>query len=341
MAQNKKSGGSGRKNGSSSASGSTRKKTGTGRSSSTKRAASSRNKTAAGRNRQAASGQKQTRERGIRMDIAFVVLLVSMIFLYASLAGYCGLVGKTLCDMMFGFFGIGAWVLPVWIFVLCVYLIRQKRSAQMPVRMLAGAMLILVLQSVGHLNLHMKLVTSLDTPYSIKNVFSLCAMNHAGGGIIGGWFARIMYRAFGLPGSVLAYIAITVIALMLLAQRSPAGLYRSWLDYREEEGIPGFSERKAMRRERRERRLQQMEEEEEERLQREAERILRREDRAAEKARQRAESAGRPSSGSKRSRVKSGSLDLENMVVDGRSGKKKISQNSSSAYLDDSFRNSP
>ncbi len=274
------------------------------------------------------------------MDIAFVVLLVSMIFLYASLAGYCGLVGKTLCDMMFGFFGIGAWVLPVWIFVLCVYLIRQKRSAQMPVRMLAGAMLILVLQSVGHLNLHMKLVTSLDTPYSIKNVFSLCAMNHAGGGIIGGWFARIMYRAFGLPGSVLAYIAITVIALMLLAQRSPAGLYRSWLDYREEEGIPGFSERKAMRRERRERRLQQMEEEEEERLQREAERILRREDRAAEKARQRAESAGRPSSGSKRSRVKSGSLDLENMVVDGRSGKKKISQNSSSAYLDDSFRNS-
>ena len=360
MAQNKKSGGSGRKNGSSSASGSTRKKTGTGRSSSTKRAASSRNKTAAGRNRQAASGrksgssaasrrsaavakarrQKQTRERGIRMDIAFVVLLVSMIFLYASLAGYCGLVGKTLCDMMFGFFGIGAWVLPVWIFVLCVYLIRQKRSAQMPVRMLAGAMLILVLQSVGHLNLHMKLVTSLDTPYSIKNVFSLCAMNHAGGGIIGGWFARIMYRAFGLPGSVLAYIAITVIALMLLAQRSPAGLYRSWLDYREEEGIPGFSERKAMRRERRERRLQQMEEEEEERLQREAERILRREDRAAEKARQRAESAGRPSSGSKRSRVKSGSLDLENMVVDGRSGKKKISQNSSSAYLDDSFRNS-
>ena len=76
------------------------------------------------------------------MGIALVVMVVAMVLIYLSLAGFCGSVGSALSRILFGSFGIGAWVIPVWVFVLCLYLIAQAGGRQMPARLLAGAILI-------------------------------------------------------------------------------------------------------------------------------------------------------------------------------------------------------
>ena len=255
------------------------------------------------------------REREVRMGIALVVMVVAMVLIYLSLAGFCGSVGSALASILFGSFGIGAWCVPVWVFLLCLYLIAQTGGRQMPARLLAALILILVLQSAVHLSLHTSARISLDTPFDAGETFKLCSENSFGGGIFGGWFSRLLYRAFGLSGSILVYIGITASALMLLIQSSPASIARSWRQYREEEGIPAFSERRAMRRAQRQ---QDLEEAEERRLSREAERILRRQDRAAERALQR-EQEGNASGRKKKRRgtADSRSLNLEHTLLEG------------------------
>ena len=289
-------------------SGTTRKKTGSGRSSS--RSGSARKAAALEKARR----QKLQRSREIRMDIALVMMVIFMVIIYISLAGYGASVGSALRMILFGVFGIGAWAVPLWIFVLCLCLITQRGGRQMPVRILAAALLILILQSAGHLYLHTAGRLSLDVPFDLKETFAKCADNSYGGGIIGGWFSRLIYRAFGVIGSAFVYFGLAVIALILLIQRSPAGAVRNWRERREEEGIPGFSERQQMRRVRRQ---QMREEQEEERLQREAERILIREDRAAERAKQRQEreEKARNRRGSRRDND-ARSLDLEHIKLD-------------------------
>ena len=249
------------------------------------------------------------------MGIALVVMVVAMVLIYLSLAGFCGSVGSALSRILFGSFGIGAWVIPVWVFVLCLYLIAQAGGRQMPARLLAGAILILILQSAAHLYLHTCARISLDAPFDAGATFKFCSENSLGGGIFGGWFSRLLYRAFGVPGSILVYLGIAVSALMLLIQRSPASIARSWREYREEEGIPAFSERQAMRRARRQ---QELEEAEERRLSREADRILRRQERAADRALQR-EQDGQLSGRKKKRRGTADplALNLENTLLQG------------------------
>ena len=249
------------------------------------------------------------------MGIALVVMVVAMVLIYLSLAGFCGSVGSALSRILFGSFGIGAWVIPVWVFVLCLYLIAQAGGRQMPARLLAGAILILILQSAAHLYLHTSARISLDAPFDAGATFKFCSENSLGGGIFGGWFSRLLYRAFGVPGSILVYLGIAASALMLLIQRSPASIARSWREYREEEGIPAFSERQAMRRARRQ---QELEEAEERRLSREADRILRRQERAADRALQR-EQDGQLSGRKKKRRGTADprALNLENTLLQG------------------------
>ena len=341
MAQKTKSGSSRAKAGTSSASGArNRKKTSAAGSAAGSRSSSSGKRTSGGR-KTAAGGRASTsrttssrsssarrakavqkarqntilREREVRMGIALVVMVVAMVLIYLSLAGFCGSVGSALSRILFGSFGIGAWVIPVWVFVLCLYLIAQAGGRQMPARLLAGAILILILQSAAHLYLHTCARISLDAPFDAGATFKFCSENSLGGGIFGGWFSRLLYRAFGVPGSILVYLGIAASALMLLIQRSPASIARSWREYREEEGIPAFSERQAMRRARRQ---QELEEAEERRLSREADRILRRQERAADRALQR-EQDGQLSGRKKKRRGTADplALNLENTLLQG------------------------
>lgn len=325
MAQSTGKGASGRKRGSSSTTSSkNRKRTGgTGRRNTSagtgKKTAARKSSSGSGRSRKSAAlekarRQKVQRSREIRMDIALIMMVIFMVIIYISLFGFGASVGSALRMILFGVFGIGAWAVPLWIFVLCLCLFTQKGGGQIQVRILAAALLILVLQSAGHLYLHTAGRLSLDVPFNLKETFTRCAQNSYGGGIIGGWFSRLIYRAFGVIGSAFVYFGIAVIALILLFQRSPAGAVRSWRERREEEGIPGFSERREIRRRRRQ---QLREEEEEERLRRDAERILIREDRAAQRAKQRQE---REQNARKRKgnsvNNKARSLDLEHIKLD-------------------------
>ena len=269
------------------AAGSTRKKSsGTGGSgqkggSSARRTAGTRS--TAGKNsssaqrteaRNRARRQKEERQREIRMDIALVVMLLIMFFLYLSLLGFCGSVGDILERILFGLFGWSAWGLPLWLFCFCLYLLNGTGGKQMPVRLASCAILMLVVGAGCHLRLHAAHIFSLETSFDFQRTFSMCAERTDGGGILGGWFSWILYRAFGMVGSILCEIGLVIIALILLLQRSPAGMIRSWQERRQEEGIPGFSERRALNRQRR---LEELEAREERRLERETDRILRRE----------------------------------------------------------------
>lgn len=274
--------------------------------------------------------EKLQREREIRMDIALVLIFLIMVFIYISLAGYGANVGSAVRMILFGIFGIGAWIVPLWVFILCFFLITQRGGRQMPMRLFAAALIILILQSADHLYLHTASRLSLDVPFHVKEAFHLCADNSFGGGIPGAWFARLLYRAFGLVGSWLVYLGMLVISLMLLIQRSPAGVIRNMRERREAAGIPGFSERREIRRRQRQ---QEREEAEEERELREAERILEREDRDAARAREREERE--KSMENRRRRRGAGStssLDLEHTLLGNGSSKDDSRADSNTGY---------
>lgn len=257
------------------------KRSASGRGAGTRASSANRRQTAGRRTAalERARRERERREREIRICIALVAVFIVMLFLFLSLTGIGGGVGRALSGILFGLFGIGAWMVPPFLFVLCLLLLTGAGGTRAPMRMAAWALLVLVAQTAAHLRLHTAHALSLDAPFEIPQTFSQCADRaFGGGGILGGAAAWALYHAFRIIGSGILLAGITVIAVLLLVQRSPAGLVRR-LTARERDGEElSFRERRQIMRQRR---LEEYAQERDRELEREADRILAREDAAA------------------------------------------------------------
>ena len=297
------------------------------------------NNTAAARKaaaKQQAIREKAVQEREVRDDITLVVLLIIASFLFLSLLNFGGGVGQVLKDIMFGLFGISAWFVPFYLFAVFFFMITGRGGKKIPVRLLAVFLILLVISTADHLRLHSIGKNPLDLEFNVRKTFDLCAGLHRGGGLAGGIMASLLYYAFRLIGSYLILFGLAVIAAMLLLQFSPSSALRKRNRRMQEEGRPGFAERRAMRRQMR---MEEIERREEERLERDTERILRwqeDQDLYTGRGNQPSRTAGKTKA-KKKYRSGDASMDLEHTRLDknprgaGTSGKGAGSRNTASA----------
>ena len=272
--------------------------------------------------RKQAIRNREAREREVKEDITLVVLLIIMSFLFLSLLNFGGGVGRVLGDIMFGLFGIGAWGVPFYLFAACYFMITGKGGQRMQVRMFALLLILLIVETGGHLYLHYIGRNPLDLVYSVKSTFKLCAEQRIGGGVTGGALASVLYYAFRFVGSVLLLIGAGIIALILLLQVSPSSAVHAWQRRRQEEDRPGFAERRAMYRQRR---LEEWEREREDLIERDTDRILHRQERELQRMSQRSAETETPGTPKKNRRsAPDASVNLEHTRLDRdpRSGQK-------------------
>lgn len=272
--------------------------------------------------RKQAIRNREAREREVKEDITLVVLLIIMSFLFLSLLNFGGGVGRVLGDIMFGLFGIGAWGVPFYLFAACYFMITGKGGQRMQVRMLALLLILLIVETGGHLYLHYIGRNPLDLVFSVKSTFKLCAEQRIGGGVTGGALASVLYYAFRLVGSVLLLIGAGIIAIILLLQVSPSSAVHAWQRRRQEEDRPGFAQRRAMYRQRR---LEEWAREREDQIERDTDRILHRQEQELQRVSQRSAQADTPGTPKKKRRsVPDASVNLEHTRLDRdpRSGQK-------------------
>ena len=72
--------------------------------------------------------QLQPQENGIGEEIALVVLLVLSAFLFISNFGVGGVVGSFVSGVLFGYFGLFAYVVPVLMLLVILFSLANKES---------------------------------------------------------------------------------------------------------------------------------------------------------------------------------------------------------------------
>ena len=80
-------------------------------------------------------------------------MLIIMLFLFLSMLGFGGSVGKVLADILFGLFGIVAWCVPVYLFLFSLLLLTNSMTMRMRVRLAALMILMLTGEAIAHLQL--------------------------------------------------------------------------------------------------------------------------------------------------------------------------------------------
>lgn len=188
--------------------------------------------------------EEERRATEIRRDIRLVILLGVMIFLTIANFGYGGIVGSALSVLLFGLFGTTAYVVPLFLFFVTVFVISNRGKKTLPAKTAALIVLLLIFGVI--FELHSGSLTA-DSSYSAAKLYQRCAAGRDGGGLIGGGLAFVLYKLFRKVGTVCILIVAAAICLLILTQRSLVGAYRRSQEERIRRGDPSFMEKQRLR----------------------------------------------------------------------------------------------
>lgn len=151
------------------------------------------------------------RENRLWDEVLLVVLLVVTVFLFVSNLGAGGAVGSAVSGLMFGCFGLFAYLFPIVLMLLILFSLANRENWIASVKIggtLAGCVDICAL-------LH--LLSSGDRQIEgLGQIFQYCKEYRTGGGLIGGGIFTGLEGAFGTAGAVLILLGVLIICAVIV-----------------------------------------------------------------------------------------------------------------------------
>lgn len=177
-----------------------------------KRRTTARKKTAA--SRKTAAKRKQD-NAFMRDEITILVLFAVSVLLLLSNFGIGGAAGDLVSGVMFGLFGIFAYVLPIGLFLMAAFSISNRDNTIAAVKgaavIAAGFLFCAVFQMIGGENLQTG---------TFGEFYAYSQETKAGGGFFGGLICKILIGAFGMVGAWIVLLVLLIICAVVITERS-------------------------------------------------------------------------------------------------------------------------
>lgn len=184
----------------------------------TRKSGTTRKRTSSGGNkRNSAAPSGKPMDGKIKNEIIIIGILAVAVFLFLCNFNIMGVVGDTVSDIMFGIFGLPAYITPIFLFWITAFGISNHGSFIAGRKIAAGVVLYLLAGIVC--DLWVAGLTE-EAVYDFKAIYARCAESHLGGGIISGSLAFLSHHLLGSVGTVLAVIVLGIISLIIITERS-------------------------------------------------------------------------------------------------------------------------
>lgn len=247
---------------------------------------SSSNKSTGGGTTGAASRRKQAdaaqeaQDSALFHEIGLIALFVAMVLLFCCNFGIVGPVGNAVSGVLFGLFGLIAYVLPLLIFFAASFWFANEGNPN-AVRKLVSGVVLCVMAGVL-CDLLAKGAGTLDT-YNIKAIYENSRDGRTGGGVLSGSISYLLQHYLETIGTVLVVLLCSVVSLILLTEKSLLSSVKKGGSRVRELSREDAQRRREMNRRRHEAQEEQRARREEERARREEERRLKAEEKENEK----------------------------------------------------------
>ena len=193
---------------------SAKKKTGTsGRST-----AKNRNTQTRKRNTTSKNTHAEPMDVAIRNEILLIVFLALAIILFLCNFGVVGKAGDMVSDVMFGIFGLLAYIAPAIIFLAIAFGMINAGNNIAVRKLVAGVVLFVLVSMVCEL-----FATEQAESWLLKEIYLRCSQNHNGGGVIAGSLLYASRKFLGMVGTVLAILVLGVICMVIVTEKSFIG----------------------------------------------------------------------------------------------------------------------
>ena len=166
------------------------------------------------------AAQAQPMDAAIRNEILLIVFLALAIILFLCNFGVIGRIGNAVSGVMFGIFGLLAYIAPVIIFLGIAFGMSNTGNYIAARKLAAGVICFLL---IGMLCELFATELSATESYEAAEIFKRCSEHRSGGGIIAGSLAYASYNFLGRVGTVLAILVFGIISMVIVTEKSFIG----------------------------------------------------------------------------------------------------------------------
>ena len=170
----------------------------------------------AAKNKPPARKTKEPLDGGMKKEIVIVLMLAVALFLFLCNFSVMGALGDHISRVLFGLFGLLAYVAPLLLFLCLTFGLLNRASGAAVRKIISGICLFLAIGIVCELP-----VANLDgeTTYDIVKIYTRCADFKNGGGVIMGSLAYLCHQMLDTVGTVLITLVVAIISLLILTNR--------------------------------------------------------------------------------------------------------------------------
>lgn len=174
-------------------------------------------KTAKNRRRKTEERQFTEQDLALFHEIGLIVLFVVMVILFFCNFGMIGPAGNQVSSVMFGLFGLTAYVVPVLLFLAVAFWFANEGSPNALRKLIAGIVLFVMAGIVC--DLIAADAASMEA-YSVKTIYENCVSGKNGGGVLAGSLCFLLRHSLGTVGAVLVVLLCSVVSVILLTEKS-------------------------------------------------------------------------------------------------------------------------
>lgn len=159
--------------------------------------------------------KKDTKNTELRSEIIILAVLAVCILLVLSNFGLGGIAGEAVSSVLFGMFGLMAYLLPFAVFGISAFLISNKGNKHAYIKIGAAVVLFLLLTAM------LELVFNSYTPGTSVLTYYVNASNRKNaGGLTGGCLVSILCPLIGEIGTYIVLVILSIICIILITEKS-------------------------------------------------------------------------------------------------------------------------
>lgn len=160
------------------------------------------------------NNKNQTEPNPVTIEIALCLVLAVSILMILGNFSLAGRIGNGFSDLLFGLFGLMEHLFPILLFFGIAFY-AANRENRLIVRKMTGLCFLFVFFSA--------LLELLENGFvkgrPLTDYFEASALDHTGGGILGGFLVFLFHTAFGLVGAYTLIVAGLIISTVMLTQK--------------------------------------------------------------------------------------------------------------------------
>ncbi len=164
-----------------------------------------------------AAREAAAKEKALLREISLIILFIAMLFLFCCNFGIVGPVGNFIRDILFGVFGLTAYIAPIVAFLAVCFWFANEGDKYAKRKIIAGIIMFFIIGVISDL---VTGVSEAMTKYNLVTMYGNCVDLKSGGGILAGSLSYLLQYCLETVGTVLVVVLATVICIIILTEKS-------------------------------------------------------------------------------------------------------------------------